>query len=75
MSIKLGQEVKDKVSGYTGIVTSITTYLYSVDKNMLIKPKVLSSDGELLTGQYFNEAQLELVPNKINTGFNTKENK
>ena len=77
VSIQLGQEVKDKVSGYTGIVTSRTTYLYSNDRSMLVKPKVLGSDGVLLTGQYFNEAQLEVVPDRINTGFNTqtKENK
>ena len=46
MNIKLGDKVKDKISGYKGIVTAIAKYLNGCTR-ILIEPTKLDDDGKL----------------------------
>lgn len=61
--IKLGQKVKDKVTGFEGITTARVEYLNGCIQ-FCVKPKV-SDDGKMPEGQYLDIAQLEFVDDGI----------
>ena len=67
----LDDVVRDKVSGYIGLVLNRTQYLY---KNNIygVKAKVLK-DGNPLDLIYFEELQLEITENKNWIGFTEGE--
>jgi len=57
--IELGDTVKDRITGYTGVVTTINSYLYS-------SPRIGVRSKELHNGipvmeQSFDEVELEIV--------------
>lgn len=54
--IELGQKAKDTVTGYTGIVTAKTTWLYGCTRFALQTP--LDKDGKVPEPQWFDELQL-----------------
>ena len=58
-AIELGNKVKDKVSGLTGIATSRVEYLNGCVQ-YCIKPPV-DKDGKLIEGEYFDEEQVAFV--------------
>jgi hypothetical protein len=55
----LGQEVKDKITGYKGIATSRTHYLAGCDRIEVQAP--LKEDGTLPDICCFDEPQLEVI--------------
>jgi len=57
--IELGDTVKDRISGYTGVVTGINYYLYSSPR-INVKSKELNN-GIPLEEQVFDEVELEIV--------------
>lgn len=59
MGIKLGDEVKDKVSGFQGIAVARHTYLNGCDR-ISIQPKI-DKEGKLPESQSFDEPQLEVI--------------
>ena len=61
--IKLGQKVKDTVTGFVGIATSKIEYLNGCVQ-YCVKPKV-GKDGKYNSGEWFDDAQLEVVSNGI----------
>ena len=61
--VKLGQEVRDKVTGFQGIAISITEYLQGC-KRIEVQPKV-DKDGKLMDMACFDEPQLEIVGSGI----------
>ena len=56
---KLGNKVKDKVSGLVGIATSRVEYLNGCVQ-YCVRPPV-NKAGELVDGEYFDEEQLSFV--------------
>ncbi len=54
--IKLGSKVKDKVTGFSGILTSRTEYLYGANR-LQIEAKV-SKDGSAIITQWFDEPRV-----------------
>ena len=56
--IKLGQEVKDKVTGFIGIATARVVYLNGCIQYCL-KPKM--TDNKFPDGQYIDDTTLEVV--------------
>ena len=58
--IKLGDTVTDKVSGFTGIVGGISTYLYGCVR-VLVESKGLH-EGKPIDGQWFDEQRLTDAP-------------
>ena len=60
--IKLGQEVKDRVTGFKGIVVSKTTYLQGCDR-VAVQPKW--TEGEVPKVADFDEPDLIVVGNGI----------
>ncbi len=59
----LGKEGRDKITGFKGIITSRVQYLTGCDQYCLT-PKV-NEKGETQTGEYFDEARIEVVGNGI----------
>jgi len=57
--INLGDKVRDKVTGFTGIAVVRSTYLNGCDR-ICIQPEV-KKDGIMPDEKYFDEPQLEVV--------------
>lgn len=69
MRIKLGDKVRDKVSGYEGIATSRTEYLngcFQIEITARLK-KGKTPSAEEISGLSLDEQQLERIGNGINT--------
>ena len=58
--IELGQEVRDKISGFTGVAVARCAWLYGCVR-VSVFPKTLK-DGVPIDVQTFDEDQLEAVP-------------
>ncbi len=58
--IKLGQSVKDKLTGFTGIVEGITDYLNGC-RQALIRPKFKVKDDAYPTAAWIDVEQLSVV--------------
>lgn len=58
--IKLGDKVKDKISGFEGIATGVAEYLNGCTR-ILIEPTSLDEDGKLLKSTWFDDVQVEVV--------------
>lgn len=57
--IKLGCEAKDKITGFQGIVTGRSTYLFGCD-NILLSPKS-GKDNTYKDGHWFDEPRIEYI--------------
>ncbi len=62
LGINLGDKVKDKVTGFTGIAIGRTTWLHGCDR-YVVQP-IVGKDGKLPENQVFDELQLEVVSKK-----------
>lgn len=58
----LGKKVKDKISGFTGIVTSHATHMNGCDRVWISPP--VDKDGKLIDGAWFDVVQLEVLPDE-----------
>ena len=65
--IELGKKAKDKVTGFTGIITARITYIYGCDQYG-ISPKV-GKDGKLGDCTYFDEGRIKI----LGKGFKPKD--
>lgn len=62
---KLGDKARDKISGFSGILTAQIIYLNGCDR-WQITPDKLDKDGGLIEDKIFDEPQIELIkPEKI----------
>jgi len=59
MTVRLGQRVRDVVTGFEGIVVSRVEYL-SGCVQYCVKPHV-GEDGKMLEGEYIDEQRIEIV--------------
>jgi len=65
--IRLGQQVRDKVSGFTGIATAKVEYLNGCVQ-YCVKPKIKTkNDNTMPEGQYIDEGQLEIISKGLRT--------
>lgn len=68
MKIKLGDEVREKVSGFTGVATARTLWLHGSD-TIRIQPHV-DSDGDLPESFAFEESSVEkFIKQKVSPGY------
>ncbi len=58
--INMGDKAKDRISGFTGIVTGVTRWLNGCVRFMLT-PEKLNKDGTPREGQWFDDIQVVLV--------------
>ena len=62
MHIKLGQQVKDSITGYKGTVIGRTSFLYGCERIGVQGP--LDKDGKVLDIVWFDEEQVIALPIK-----------
>lgn len=62
LSIELGDVVKDPITGFTGVVTAYTRYLYGQSR-VGVESMVLI-EGKPVEPQYFDVARLQRVVTK-----------
>lgn len=58
--IKLGQKVRDKVTGFTGIAVSRVEFLNGCVQ-FCVKPKKQAKDSKMPAGEYIDVGQLKVV--------------
>lgn len=58
--IELGDEVKDAVTGFQGVVVGITTWLNGC-RRMVVQPRTLEEKGRMPSSESIDETQLEVV--------------
>ena len=57
--IPLGSTVSDKISGWVGIVTGRSEYLFQ-SPNVMVTPKEIK-DGQPIGGAWFDESRFEVI--------------
>ena len=60
MKIELGDRVKDKVTGFKGIVTGITSWLNGC-RRIGIQPEKLMTTGKPVEAEWFDEQQVLVI--------------
>jgi hypothetical protein len=58
--IQLGDRVKDKITGLTGIAVGITDWLYEC-RTITVRPDVVKKEAEYPASIGFDEPQLEVI--------------
>ena len=66
--IKLGDEVKDKVTGFEGIAVARTEYLYGCLSIGVLSKKLNSETGKPIEWVWFDEQRLDLQSKAPNGG-------
>jgi hypothetical protein len=61
--IQLGDRVRDRISGFEGIVVGISEWLYGC-RRPVVQPTTLT-DGKPTDSQSFDEPQLELIEKAV----------
>lgn len=60
--LKLGDNVRDVISGYQGVTTGFAHYITGC-RQWLVSPRKVPSDGETF-GKWLDEVRLKAVPGK-----------
>lgn len=60
MTVQLGDRVRDRITGFEGIVIGITEWLYQC-RRPIVQPSGLTTDGKLRDTSSFDEDQLEII--------------
>lgn len=63
MAVKLGQKVKDVITGFEGTITGRAQYLTGCSQGLVAPP--ISKDGEHRDGHWFDEDRLAVVSEEI----------
>ncbi len=62
--IRLGDRVKDEITGYCGIVVCISDYLYGCERSML-ESECIKDDGTLHDDLWFDNARLIMLKKQV----------
>jgi hypothetical protein len=69
--MNLGDVVRDKISGFSGVATGRLEYLNGCVR-WAISPRILH-EAKPVESQYFDEEQVEVVPDEKGVGFVRRE--
>lgn len=58
--VQLGDKVRDRITGFEGIVVGMTEWLYNC-RRPIVQPSTVDKDGEPGKPQSFDEPQLEIL--------------
>ena len=61
MSVRLGDLVRDKLTGFEGVATGMIQYLTGCDQILINPCKVKSDDGKLFDAEWFDNTRVEVV--------------
>lgn len=62
--VGLGDRAKDPITGFSGIVTSVTTFLHGCIR-IGISPEKLDKEGKPQEEKYFDQSQVMLVKERV----------
>lgn len=62
--IGLGDRVKDPITGFSGIVTAVTTWLHGCIR-VMVAPEKLDKDGKPREERHFDQSQLVLLKPRV----------
>ncbi len=65
MNIRLGSKMKDKITGFEGVVTGYCKYLTGCHQALLVPP--VDDDGKMIDGHWCDEQRLEAVGDTVIT--------
>lgn len=57
--LQLGKKGKDKITGFTGVITGRSTWLFGCDQYCLTP--VVDEKGDLKEGKWFDEGRIEIT--------------
>ena len=60
----LGRKVKDKITGFTGIVVARVEYLSGCTQ-LCVKPRVKPDDNIIPDGHYIDESRLDIIGDEV----------
>jgi len=60
--LELGMKVKDKITGFSGVVTGICLYLSGCNQVLVVPP--VRKDGSFVDGQWLDLQRLEVTDKK-----------
>lgn len=55
----MGKEVKDIVTGFSGVITGKSTWLFGCNQ-YCVSPKI-SEDGGIKAGEWFDEGRIQII--------------
>ena len=55
----IGRKVKDKITGFTGIVTGHVEYISGCNQCLVVPP--VKKDGSLIDAQWFDDQRIQLI--------------
>lgn len=61
IGVNFGDVVKDKVSGFEGVITGVTFYQNGC-KKVVIEPQKLQENGAPIEAQWFDEQRVAKIP-------------
>lgn len=61
---ELGVRARDMITGFTGIITGRSEYLFSYPE-VYIEPEKLDDQGKPIDGIWFREARVEILKDKV----------
>ncbi len=64
MTVGLGQKVRDRITGFEGIVVARTEWMYGCIR-ITIQPRGLTDDGKPIDSHTFDEPQLEVLADEV----------
>lgn len=62
--INLGDRVRDKITGYEGVVIGITDWIFGC-RRPIVQGEKLDNEGKVIETQSFDEPQLEVVARAV----------
>jgi hypothetical protein len=57
--MELGRNVRDQITGFTGIVTGVVVYITGCNQSLVAPP--VGADGKLIDAAWFDEQRLVYV--------------
>jgi hypothetical protein len=61
--MQLGIKVKDKITGFEGIVTGFVTYLSGCNQSLVVPP--VDKDGKVVEGVWFDVQRLDRIDQSV----------
>lgn len=64
MTVDLGDKVRDRISGFEGVVIGVTEWLYNC-RRPIVQPFTVDSNGKPVASESFDEPQLEVLEKAV----------
>lgn len=63
MDPRFGKKARDKVTGFTGVITGRADYMYGCSQ--LVLAPAVDKDGKMADGHWFDEGRIEILEEAV----------